>query len=352
MNFLCFEKLTRSLQTFGDLSRIETVRKARLSEKDTNSSGVWKGHREEVRSLAWNPNGKLLASGGFGRVLVRDGKDGKLIRKLEDGLSGRITGLTFAGKNGKWMVAADGEPTVSGRLVIFNTKTWERTKTIRAHGDSIYGLTSSPNGELVATASADTLAKLWKSGSWKSAGTLEGHTEYVTAVTFAPDEERVATAGGDASVKAWKVKTLKEFSTFSGRQAKLPKTGLLWKMNPTKEKPEKEDDWIVTVGADGTPRVFTDLVEHEGAQTSTGAKERAWTNNESGLTAVAFSESTKQVITGDVQGVITIWDKNGKSLRHLEPKSTDNNATAEDGLISFRNDVLPILSRSGCAGGS
>ena len=323
-----------------------------LSEKDTNGSGVWKGHQDEVRSLAWNPTGKLLASGGFGRVLVRETKHGKLIQKLDDGLSGRITGLTFAGKNGEWMVVADGEPTVSGRLVIFNTKTWERTKTIRAHGDSIYGLTTSPDGKLVATASADKLAKLWKSGSWKSKGSLEGHTEYVMAAAFSPDGERIATAGADAFIKAWKVKTLKEFSTFSGRQAKLPKTDLLWKLNPTKEKPEKDDDWIVTVGADGTPRVFTDLIEHEGAQTSTGAKERAWTNNEFGLTAVAFSESNKQVITGDVKGVITVWDKNGKSLRRLEPEPTDNNATAEGGLISFRNDVLPILSRSGCAGGS
>ena len=274
-------------------------------------------------------DGKLLASGGFGRVLVRETKHGKLIQKIDDGLSGRITSLTFAGKNGEWLVVADGEPTVSGRLVIFNTKTWERTETIRAHGDSIYGLSTSPDGKLVATASADKLAKLWKSGSWKSKGSLEGHTEYVMAAAFSPDGERIATAGADASIKAWKVKTLKEFSTFSGRQAKLPKTDLLWKLNPTKEKPDKDDDWIVTVGADGTPRVFTDLIEHEGAQTSTGAKERAWTNNEFGLTAVAFSESNKQVITGDVKGVITVWDKNGKSLRQLKPKPTDNNATAK-----------------------
>jgi len=323
-----------------------------LSEKDSNSSGLWKGHRDEVRSLAWNPNGKILASGGFGRVLVRNGKDGKMIRKLEDDLSGRISGLTFAGKNGEWLVVADGEPTVSGRLVIFNTKTWERTETIRAHGDSIYGLTTSPNGKLVATASADKLAKLWTIGTWKSKGSLEGHTEYVMAAAFSPDGERIATAGADAFIKAWKVNTRKEFSTFSGRQAKLPKTDLLWKLNPTKEKAEKNDDWIVTVGADGTPRVFTDLIEHEGAQRSTGAKERAWTNNDFGLTAVAFSKSNKQVITGDVKGVITVWDKNGKSLRQLKPKPTDNNATAGASLISFRNDVLPILSRSGCAGGS
>ena len=128
---------------------------------------------------------------------------------------------------------------------------------------------------MVVSAGSDKLAKLWKIGSWESAGTLEGHTEYVLAAAFAPDGERIATAGADASVKAWKVKTRKEFSTFSGRAAKLSKTALLWKEDPSKEKPEKEDDWIVAAGEDGIPRTFTKLVEHEGAQTSTGATEKA-----------------------------------------------------------------------------
>ena len=36
-----------------------------LSEKDTNASGVWKGHQDEVRSLAWNPTGEAF---GFRRI--------------------------------------------------------------------------------------------------------------------------------------------------------------------------------------------------------------------------------------------------------------------------------------------
>ncbi|MFP6887552.1 MAG: DUF1553 domain-containing protein [Opitutales bacterium] len=325
-----------------------------LSEKDANRTGILKGHRDEVRSVAWSPDGKNVASGEFGRVLVWNAENGKRERVLEEGFSGRVSAMTFAGEKGEWLVAADGEPTVAGRLVVFDTKTWKRMKTVRAHDDSIYGLTTSPDGKLVASAGADKLAKLWKVGSWESAGTLEGHTEYVLAAAFAPDGERIATAGAGASVKAWKVKTRKEFSTFSGRGAKLAKTGLRWRLNPAKEKPEKDDDWIVTVGADGAPRVFSALVEHEGAQTSTGAKERAWSGGEAGLTSVAFSTATKQVVTGNWEGVTTFRDLNGKVVRELEPKADANETKPKEAgnSISFRNDVLPILARAGCASGS
>ncbi len=321
------------------------------SEKDANRTGTWAGHRDEVRSLAWSPDGKLLVSGGFERIIVRDAASGKKRRVLEQDLSGRVTALTFAG-NGKWLVAADGEPTMAGRLVIFGTEDWKREKTIRAHGDSIYSLATSPDEKLVASASADKLAKLWKVGSWKSAGTLEGHTEFVLATAFAPGGERIGTTGADAAVKAWKVNTQKEFSTFSGKNAKRAKTGLLWLSNPTKEKPEKTDDWIVAVDADGLPRLFTDLVEHEGAQTSTGAKERAWRRQEAGLTSLAFSAAAKQVVTGDVEGGVTFWDANGKIIRRVEPESGEGNASNRTDLISFRNDVLPILTRAGCGNGS
>jgi WD40 repeat protein len=322
-----------------------------LSEKDANRTAIGSGHRDEIRSLSWSPSGKLLVSGGFGRIIIWDAQSGAKQQVIEKGLSGRVTALTFASQ-GKWLVAADGEPTMVGRLVIFDTKTWKRTKTIRAHDDSIHALATSPDGKLVASASADKSVKLWEAGAWGGAGTLEGHTEQVLAVTFDPSGERIATAGADASVKAWRVKTLKEFSTFSGRNAKLAKTDLLWRLDPTKEKPEKKDDWIVAVDEHGVPRVFTELVEHEGAQTSTGAKERIWASGEAGHTMIAFSAATKQVVTGDVKGVVSLRDLNGKERKRLEPIVTENPVVDSPQPVSFRNDVLPVLSRAGCASGS
>jgi len=322
-----------------------------LTEKDANRTSAWTGHQDEIRSLSWSPDGKFLVSGGFGRIIVWNADSGKKTKVIEKGLSGRVTALTFAEK-GKWLVAADGEPTVAGRLVTFDAKDWSRTQTIRAHDDSIYALSTSPDGKLVASASADKLVKLWKAGDWSFEGTLEGHTEQVLAVAFDPSGERIATAGADASVKAWRVKTLKEFSTFSGRNAKLAKTDLIWKLNPTKEKPDKEDDWIVATDEAGAPRLFTELVEHEGAQTSTGAKERAWPNGDAGHTTAAFSAATKQVATGDVKGVVTLRDLTGKETKRLEVIPEPEKEAQPLSPISFRNDVLPILNRAGCASGN
>ena len=335
------------------VARGKTIELFDLTEKDANRTATWREHDDEVRSLAWNPSGDKIASGGFGKILVRDAKSGKIERTLQDGLSGKITALAFAGQKGQWLVAGDGEPTVAGRLVVFEVGAWKRTKTIRAHGDSINDLDVSPDGKLLASASADKLAKLWKVGSWEPFGTLEGHTEYIEATAFAPDGKRIATAGAEAFVKAWKVETQKEFSTFAGKAAKLVKTDLLWKSDPTKEKPKAEDDWILATGADGIPRVFTKLVEHEGAQTSTGATERAWTANDAGLTAVAFSKPAGRVLTGDWNGKVAIRDLNGKVLKELPPEEVNGTQPkVPEKTKSFRNDVLPVLTKAGCASGS
>ena len=272
--------------------------------------------------------------------------------------------LTFAGDEDEWLVAADGAPTELGRILVFETRTGKLAKTLRAHDDTIFDLALSPDGKLLASASADKLAKLWEVGSWKPAGILEGHTGYVLAAAFSPEGERIATVSADVSVKAWRVKTLKEFSQFSGRNAKLAKTGILWLLDPTKEKPGEKDDWLLSISTDGAPRAFTKLVEHEGAQTSAGASERAWTARKAELTAVAYSAHAKQIITGDANGSLAFRSTAGKLLRSLDPSSLDSpprdaNHTAPGDLspalaklVSFRNDVLPILSRAGCAGGS
>ena len=353
-------KAVRVLAASPDGSRLATARGKAvetyvLSEKDANRTDVWSGDRDEVRSLAWSGDGKWLAAGGFQRVVLFNAAGDSLVqtRLLEEGLSGRVTALAFAGEKDEWLVAADGEPTVAGRLVVFETKTGKRLKTLRAHGDTVFDLALSPDGKLIASAGADKLAKLWEVGSWKSAGTLEGHTGYVLAAAFSPEGERIATVSADATVKAWRVKTLKEFSQFSGRGAKLPKTDVLWLLDPTKEKPTDKDDWLLTVSEDGVPRAFTKLVEHEGAQTSAGATERAWSGSgpEAEHTAAAYSAHTKQIITADVQGALAFHSTTGKLLRVKEPP-TDENQTVPAKLVSFRNDVLPILTRAGCASGS
>jgi serine/threonine protein kinase len=62
---------------------------------------------------------------------------------------------------------------------------------------------SSPDGKLVASASADQTVRLWGSATGAACRTLEGHSAYVTAVAFSPDGKLIASASADRTVRLW-----------------------------------------------------------------------------------------------------------------------------------------------------
>ena len=76
------------------------------------------------------------------------------------------------------------------------------------------GVTFSPDGKTLASASTDGTAKLWKFDFSSSSDTslphktqllrtLKGHTQGVQGVSFSPDGEIIATASLDNTVKLW-----------------------------------------------------------------------------------------------------------------------------------------------------
>jgi WD40 repeat protein len=77
--------------------------------------------------------------------------------------------------------------------------------TLRGHHGPVYSVTYSPDGKLLASASADHTVKLWDpvSGAWLA--TLTGHRSEVNCVAFSPEGEMVASASDDGEVRLWSV---------------------------------------------------------------------------------------------------------------------------------------------------
>jgi WD40 repeat protein len=62
----------------------------------------------------------------------------------------------------------------------------------------------SPDGELIATASADGTARLWKTDGTPVA-VLQGHTGSVTSVVFSSDGTRILTGSADGTARQYLV---------------------------------------------------------------------------------------------------------------------------------------------------
>jgi WD40 repeat protein len=74
--------------------------------------------------------------------------------------------------------------------------------TLKGHSDTVTGVSFSPNGETLASASLDGTVKLWNLQG-EELQTLEGHSKGVTGVSFSPDGETLASASADSTVILW-----------------------------------------------------------------------------------------------------------------------------------------------------
>jgi WD40 repeat protein len=159
------------------------------------------GHVGPVYSVAFHPDGKTLVSSSDDKTIrLWNVADGKLIRELK-GHGGIVDSIAL---NPEGKVLASGSADKSVRL--WNPADGKEVKTLGSHGNSVYGVAFSPDGKLLASASADALVKLWDVPGQKELKTLKGHDGPVTGAVFTPDNQSVLSIGLlDRCLRMWNV---------------------------------------------------------------------------------------------------------------------------------------------------
>jgi WD40 repeat protein len=167
-----------------------------------------------VAAVAFSPDGKLLASGTYGRATIWDLSTGKPVKMLTNVL-GAVNDLKFS-PDGKILAVAGGQPSIRGDLRLFDTTEWKLMHALGGHLDTVSGIAFTPDSTKIASASFDKTVRVWEVKSGKLIHTYSGHSDSVYAVAFSPDGAWFATASKDRTGRIVETATGKGLLTLSG----------------------------------------------------------------------------------------------------------------------------------------
>lgn len=311
--------LTLALSPNGD--QLAVARGSAIAIYDTtatNRSPVTEmlNHRDAIQSLAWNHDGALLASGSYREVLVWNSESWKQEQRLTNEIIGRITGLVFS-PDDKTLFGADGTPTRSGIVRSWETINWKPKGSWDAHRDTIMSMDISHDGKYLATGGADKLVKLWSISNYTQVAKLERHMGYVLGVSFSPDDSMLGTVSADKVLNLWDTKTKEQKITVPKHPA--PLTALTWAGDGKK---------LFSVAEDGIARSYTDFKGHSGKEQSEGAQMRPLSGIDALLYCIAVSSDGKTVYGGADDGVVYVWNSEGKLKWKLSPPAENRKLAA------------------------
>ena len=265
------------------------------------------GARDAIQSVAWSADGRWLAAGEFRRVLLFDAKTLKPFGTLDKPLAGRATAIAFT-PDGNTLAVADSPGGAPGQVHLWKMGDEKPFASWTAHNDSILDLKISANGKLLATGSADKLARVWNLATQKEVAKLEGHTSYVQAVAFGKNDAELATGGADKDIKIWDIASAGRVGSFSNRGSAI--TALHW---------TPEGKTLLAVMEDGGATRFTDFKAHTGGEQSSAGDERKLGSVSEVLYAVTATADAKTVFAGCHDGSVYLWE-GGKAAAKLEAK--------------------------------
>ena len=182
--------------TNGDIALWDTATQQKTALLDTASSVLW--------TLAFSPNGRLLASGGYkdSTISLWDVQTKTLLGAFDG-----HTRDTRAQNHGVSTIAfsPDGKTLASGSGFDCTVRLWDvavRTEIallLELDTYELEGINSvvfSPNGTLLASASDDAAIRMWDTRTLEQIGVLETRSGGVTSLAFQPDGKRLASLNG------------------------------------------------------------------------------------------------------------------------------------------------------------
>jgi WD40 repeat protein len=156
---------------------------------------------DRVLALAFSPDGKILASGGGtpsrdGELLLWSATEGTLLREITGAHSDTVFDLSFTA-DGTLLASAAADKFAR----VFDVKTGKLVRSFEGHTNHVLGVAWNRTGRTLATAGADDVIKVWSLESGQQIRTVQGFTKQATALRYLGYEPTFAVAAGGVPVR-------------------------------------------------------------------------------------------------------------------------------------------------------
>ncbi|KAJ5471551.1 hypothetical protein N7530_008908 [Penicillium desertorum] len=241
------------------------------------------GHSDWVSSVAFSPQGGLLASGSYDKTIrIWDTATGAL-RLILNGHLGLVESVAFS-PDGQRLVSGSEDKTIR----LWDIATGTLQQTLKGHSGWVSSVTFSPQGGLLASGSYDKTIRIWNSITGAAHHTLEGHSDWVKSVAFSPDGRRLASGSEDKTIRLWDTATGVIQQTLHGHSGWIESVVF---------SPDGQS--VVSSSEDESIRIWN---------AATGALRQTLEGHSGRVSSVAFSPDGKRLVSGSEDDTVRLWD--------------------------------------------
>lgn len=153
----------------------------------------------EIFGIAYSPDGKRLAAGGYEGIHLWEVGTTGLVGAI-DQKSEPIFGIAFS-PDGALLASAGRD----ARVRLWESSTGRQVAKFEGHSSSVFCVAFSPDGRYVASGGADQTVRLWEVATGRNSASLKAHDSTVFSLAFRPDGKMLASSSADKTIKLWDV---------------------------------------------------------------------------------------------------------------------------------------------------
>ena len=179
-----------SIDSTGTIALYRLREERSLVHRDLIASR--RAHQDHGRSVAFSPDGSLLASAAE-NIQLWDGKTLKRVGRFDH--PAIVWSVAFS-PDGRWLVSAHGD----GAVLIWDLAEWRLDGNLNEHADAVRAVAFHPDGQRAASAGDDRTVTIWDIPHGRKAAVFHEHQTRVTGVAFASHRDMLVSVDLDGVI--------------------------------------------------------------------------------------------------------------------------------------------------------